>query len=168
MDAGLPGPRPHVGRDSRVGLRIAYERGLPREHAPERELVRHVSRAGVEGDRVVALVEDDAPYGVLGEDREGPALVLEVGDEQAVVRDQTLDLRGEPREKALGIERLLHGAADRRHRVEEVVQHRFLVHGASLQRGATTCGVPSRDAPQDVAPLRSTSFFLPVAPRPGP
>jgi hypothetical protein len=65
------------------------------EHPREVRVVDDISTARIEVGRVAALVQRGSVARMFREDREGTAILLEVGDDHAIVRDEALRARRE-------------------------------------------------------------------------
>jgi len=113
-------PPGRIDRPRQAGA-VGDELRLAVEDRPERRRLARKPLARVEGDRVVVEVEGDiGPVDVAREGAERAPLVLEPGDEHAVVRHQRLRARGKLLQKALRVERAFEGARERRHAREEI------------------------------------------------
>ena len=115
-DAG-PNARPErrpVGRGEGGDLLLGVvdEERLAREDRSQQEVVEGVAAARVEVDGVAALVQERSAHRVLGEDREAVTALFEIGDQQAIVGHERLDVSRELREEVLRIEALLERAPE--------------------------------------------------------
>jgi hypothetical protein len=77
----------------------------------------------------VLLVQRQVGGGVLGEDGEGPAVIVQVVEDQPVVGHQPLDLRRELGQEALRIELLVHRAAEGGQRRDQIGERGLGLHG---------------------------------------
>jgi len=100
------------GGQARIRLDVVDPHRLAVEDGAQGHLGHHVTGLRVERGRVVLEREHRAVGRVLGEYREGPAIIVQTGDGEPVVGDQPLDTGGELDQEAAGVELLLHGAAD--------------------------------------------------------
>lgn len=96
-------------RETRIGREVVDQHGLASEHVPQGPFGHDVPLAAAECRGVVLLVEREGRGGVLGEDREGAAVLVQKIDDQTVVGDQPLELGGEVAEEAPGVELLAVG-----------------------------------------------------------
>jgi hypothetical protein len=127
LDAGLVGIR--VG-EAHVGPEVVDPHRLAGERLADRPVGPHVAAGRAEGRRVVLLVEDQGGGRVLGEHGEGAAVVVQVVDDEPVVRDEPLDRRRELLEEALRVELLPHRTAERGQRGDQVVERGRILHRA--------------------------------------
>ncbi|HZO39372.1 MAG TPA: hypothetical protein VFE97_09140 [Methylomirabilota bacterium] len=97
---------------------------------------------GREVRRVVLGVQDRPLRRELGEDRERAAIVVEIGDDEPVVRDQPLQARREFAEEALGIERIVHRSANGGQAGHEVGQNSARVVGGAHPNDDITSAPP--------------------------
>jgi hypothetical protein len=80
----------------------------------------------------VTLVQGELRRGVLREDGERAAVVLEVVDHEPIMRNEVLDALRERRQEAPGVEAILHRPADGLDRREEIGEERLVRHLLSL------------------------------------
>ena len=89
----------------------------------------------MERGRVVLGVKDRTARDVLGEDREGLAVLLEAVDHEAVVRDQRLEAGGEVLEEMPGVDPLPRRPRERAEHPQEIGQTRLgSAHPSSLRQ----------------------------------
>jgi len=95
------------------------------EHPHEAPVVDGISTARIEVGRVAALVHRGPVARMFREDRVGTGILLEIGDDHAIVRDEALGACRELGQEMLRVEHLLHRAAKRRDAGEQIGEGRF-------------------------------------------
>jgi hypothetical protein len=146
---------PHPGlvgvglREAGVGREVVDPHRLAGEDVADRPFGHHVPTGGVERRGVVLLVQRQVGGGVLGEDGEGPSVVVQVVEDQAVMGHQPLDLRRELRQEALRVELLLHRAAEGGQRGHQVGER-----GLRLHDPRSYARHPTRQTAGPLTPLR--------------
>ena len=123
-----------------IRLQVSQEQRLAGEDRPEVHLLRRVAASGVEFDGISAGVNERTLASILGEYRQHPAL-FDLGNHQAIVRDEPLDAQRELGQEPLRIEDGLQGVADGGERSQQVGKRR--VHTVSV----LSFPVRGRDAP---------------------
>ena len=129
-DPGLEHPALEgVGRSvAGVGPDVVHAHALPGERRADPPLGDDIPASGVEVGRVVPLVHGECRRGMLREDRERAAVVLEVVDHEPIVRDQVLNALRERSQEPSGVEAVLHRLTDGLDRREEIGQERPVRH----------------------------------------
>ena len=129
----LPMKRVGVG-EVRVGREVVDQQGLAREDEPEHPLVHDVACLGRVAGDIVLVVKDQLGRGVLGEYRERPPALVQMVDDEPIVRNDSADTLGEFPEEPSRVELLLHGAPDRRQRGEHGRFGKCTAHSTSHKK----------------------------------
>ena len=119
------------GGEAVVVAQLVQPQHAAAEHRGERAVPERVASLRREAGRVVPRVQHGTVRHVLGEHGEGPPIVGQTGDDQPVVRNEPLELRGELAEELPGIEGIVHRPPDGGQARDEVGEHGARVGGGA-------------------------------------